>query len=117
MTRLASGVIESLSTWENHLLGESSALAFTYPKMDTLVNEIRCTFSSHADDAHSQNMACYMRGRFVFFGIKTIGWLLREHSKLYPVEIRRFIDSHLSQLDKLSIREGRKYLERVARPA
>jgi len=37
MTRPASGVIESLSTWENHLLGESSALAFTYPKMDPLI--------------------------------------------------------------------------------
>ncbi len=50
-----------------------------------------------------------------FFVNKAIGWLLREHSKHSPVEISRFIDQHYLKLDKLSIREGRKHLDRVRR--
>ena len=47
-----------------------------------------------------------------FFLNKAIGWLLREHSKHRPVEIRDFIDQHRHKLDKLSIREGMRHLNR-----
>lgn len=44
-----------------------------------------------------------------FFINKAIGWLLREHSKRIPKEIRFFIEEHENQLSGLSRREGLKY--------
>jgi len=44
-----------------------------------------------------------------FFINKAIGWLLREHSKRIPEEIRFFIEEHEEQLSGLSRREGLKY--------
>ena len=45
-----------------------------------------------------------------FFIDKAIGWDLREHSKKFPNEIRKFIEANKDKLANLSIREGSKYV-------
>ena len=50
-----------------------------------------------------------LTGTKEFFINKAIGWLLREHSKRIPTEIRAYIVSHQEKLSPLSVREGLKY--------
>lgn len=50
-----------------------------------------------------------LTGTKEFFINKAIGWLLREHSKRIPEEIKAYIVSHQDQLSPLSVREGLKY--------
>ena len=45
-----------------------------------------------------------------FFINKAIGWSLRDYSKTDPVWVKDFIDQYKDRMDKLSIREGSKYL-------
>lgn len=45
-----------------------------------------------------------------FFISKAIGWSLRDYSKSNPKWVKKFINTHVSSLSKLSIREGSKYL-------
>lgn len=45
-----------------------------------------------------------------FFINKAIGWSLRDYSKTDPEWVRIFIDQYKDRMDKLSIREGSKYL-------
>lgn len=45
-----------------------------------------------------------------FFINKAIGWSLRDYSKTDPEWVRDFIDQYKDRMDKLSIREGSKYL-------
>lgn len=45
-----------------------------------------------------------------FFINKAIGWSLREYSKTNPAWAKSFIDTYGDKLDKLSIKEGSKYL-------
>jgi len=45
-----------------------------------------------------------------FFINKAIGWSLREYSKTNQKWVRDFIDKHRDRMDKLSVREGAKYL-------
>lgn len=45
-----------------------------------------------------------------FFINKAIGWSLREYSKVNKEWVVSFIDANENELDKLSIREARKYL-------
>lgn len=45
-----------------------------------------------------------------FFINKAIGWSLREYSKVNPEWVREFIAENEQGLDKLSIREARKYI-------
>lgn len=49
-----------------------------------------------------------LTGSNEFFINKAIGWLLREHCKRIPEEIKAFIVSHQEQLSPLSVREGLK---------
>lgn len=49
-------------------------------------------------------------GSSEFFINKAIGWILRDYSKTDPAWVKAFIDKHRTDLDKLSIREGSKYL-------
>ncbi|MCU9611971.1 DNA alkylation repair protein [Caldibacillus lycopersici] len=44
-----------------------------------------------------------------FFIQKAIGWALREYSKTNPYAVKRFIEA--TELPKLSVREGSKYLK------
>lgn len=50
-----------------------------------------------------------LTGSKEFFINKAIGWLLREHSKRLPEEIRDYILSNQDKLAPLSVREGLKY--------
>jgi len=50
-----------------------------------------------------------LSGTKEFFINKAIGWLLREHSKRIPLEIKAYILTHQNQLSPLSVREGLKY--------
>ena len=45
-----------------------------------------------------------------FFINKAIGWSLREYSKVNPEWVRTFLEDNEQGLDKLSIREAKKYL-------
>lgn len=45
-----------------------------------------------------------------FFINKAIGWSLRDYSKTDPAWVRSFIHTYGEKMDKLSIREGSKYL-------
>jgi len=45
-----------------------------------------------------------------FFIRKAIGWVLREHSKIDPLSIQKFIEKNEKKLSNLSIKEGSKYL-------
>lgn len=45
-----------------------------------------------------------------FFINKAIGWALREYSKTHSNWVREFIENNYESLDKLSIREGSKYI-------
>jgi 3-methyladenine DNA glycosylase AlkD len=45
-----------------------------------------------------------------FFIRKAIGWQLREQSKLFPTEVRKYMEENKDSLSKLSISEGAKYL-------
>lgn len=45
-----------------------------------------------------------------FFINKAIGWALRDYSKTNPQWVKRFIETHRSNMSKLSIREGSKYI-------
>ena len=45
-----------------------------------------------------------------FFINKAIGWSLRDYSKTDPAWVKDFIDQYKDRMDKLSIREGSKYL-------
>lgn len=45
-----------------------------------------------------------------FFINKAIGWSLREYSKINAEWVKSFINKHKNELDKLSIKEGSKYL-------
>ncbi|WP_404452762.1 DNA alkylation repair protein [Virgibacillus necropolis] len=47
-----------------------------------------------------------------FFIQKAIGWALREYSKTNPESVKQFIEK--SKLAKLSVREGSKYLNKIA---
>ena len=44
-----------------------------------------------------------------FFINKASGWALRQASKFYPLEIKKFIDAH-PNLSNLTKREGGKYI-------
>ena len=46
-----------------------------------------------------------------FFINKAIGWSLRAYSKVNSQWVREFIDENKDSMDKLSIREGSKYLD------
>jgi 3-methyladenine DNA glycosylase AlkD len=53
------------------------------------------------------------RGRDIrhdFFIRKAIGWALRQHARIAPVEVRRYVETHASRLSPLSIREAMKHL-------
>ena len=45
-----------------------------------------------------------------FFINKAIGWSLREYSKVNPEWVSSFLEDNIQSLDKLSIREAKKYL-------
>ncbi|MGN1317802.1 MAG: DNA alkylation repair protein [Lachnospirales bacterium] len=45
-----------------------------------------------------------------FFINKAIGWALRDYSKTNPNWVRNFIEKYKDKMDKLSIREGSKYI-------
>ncbi|PIE85531.1 DNA alkylation repair protein [Candidatus Gracilibacteria bacterium] len=45
-----------------------------------------------------------------FFINKAIGWSLREYSKTNPAWVRDFIEKYKDKMDKLSVREGSKYI-------
>ena len=45
-----------------------------------------------------------------FFINKAIGWSLRDYSKTDPEWVRDFIRTYGEKMDKLSVREGSKYL-------
>lgn len=45
-----------------------------------------------------------------FFINKAIGWILRDYSKTDDVWVIDFIDRYRDRMDKLSIREGSKYI-------
>ena len=45
-----------------------------------------------------------------FFINKAIGWSLRDYSKTDPAWVRSFIHTYGEKMDKLSVREGSKYL-------
>ena len=45
-----------------------------------------------------------------FFINKAIGWSLREYSKTNPKWVKSFIKDNVQKLDKLSIKEAKKYL-------
>eukprot|EP01132_Coremiostelium_polycephalum_P002482 gene2482-3070_t len=47
-----------------------------------------------------------------FFIRKAIGWALREHAKLYPKDVKGFINEHEDQLSKLSIVEALRHLNK-----
>ena len=49
-------------------------------------------------------------GNKEFFINKAIGWILRDCSKTNKIWVAAFIDRYRDKLDKLSIREGSKYL-------
>ena len=49
-------------------------------------------------------------GSSEFFINKAIGWSLRDYSKSNPDWVRKFIERHKDKMDKLSIREARKYI-------
>ena len=49
-------------------------------------------------------------GQKEFFINKAIGWALRDYSKTDPAWVRRFIETHRSDMAKLSLREAGKYL-------
>ena len=49
-------------------------------------------------------------GQSEFFINKSIGWSLRNYSKVNPDWVGAFIDRYQEQLSPLSIREGSKYL-------
>lgn len=49
-------------------------------------------------------------GSSEFFINKAIGWSLRDYSKTNPEWVRNFVESHRSEMDKLSIKEASKYL-------
>lgn len=44
-----------------------------------------------------------------FFIQKACGWALRQASKVFPMEIKNFIDAH-PNLSKLTVKEGSKYI-------
>ena len=46
-----------------------------------------------------------------FFINKAIGWSLRDYSKTKPSWVRNFLDKYEKDLDRLSIREAKKYLD------
>ncbi len=46
-----------------------------------------------------------------FFINKAIGWSLRDYSKTNPDWVRAFIEKYKERMNKLSIREGSKYLK------
>ncbi len=62
--------------------------------------EIRLDILTDAIEAHTESKE--------FFHAKAIGWALRQHSKIDPEWVSKFISSH--KLQPLSIREGGKYL-------
>ena len=45
-----------------------------------------------------------------FFINKAIGWSLRQYSKIDPEWVKKFIEERKNKLDRLSIKEGSKYL-------
>lgn len=45
-----------------------------------------------------------------FFINKAIGWSLRQYSKIDPEWVKEFIEERKNKLDRLSIKEGSKYL-------
>ncbi len=45
-----------------------------------------------------------------FFINKAIGWSLRDYSKTNPQWVKNFIEKYKNKMDKLSIREGSKYI-------
>lgn len=45
-----------------------------------------------------------------FFINKAIGWSLREYSKTDPKWVKGFIDKYENKMDKLSLKEGSKYI-------
>ncbi len=45
-----------------------------------------------------------------FFINKAIGWSLRDYSKTNPSWVRNFIEKYKDKMDKLSIKEGSKYI-------
>lgn len=47
-----------------------------------------------------------------FFINKAIGWALRDYSKVNPKWVSSFIKKHQAQMDKLSVREASKYLDK-----
>lgn len=49
-------------------------------------------------------------GSHEFFINKAIGWSLRDYSKTDPEWVRTFISKYRDRMDKLSIREGSKYI-------
>lgn len=48
--------------------------------------------------------------RHDFFIRKAIGWALRQHARVAPREVKRYVRAHASQLSPLSVREALKHL-------
>jgi 3-methyladenine DNA glycosylase AlkD len=48
--------------------------------------------------------------RHDFFIRKAIGWALRQHARVAPLEVERYVRAHASQLSPLSVREALKHL-------
>jgi len=91
------------------------------PKHDELIK----SFYKNRDSKKSFDMSKYMKDKFPYLGIpkparallqkeffinKAIGWSLREYSKTNQKWVRDFIDKHKDKMDRLSVREGAKYL-------
>jgi 3-methyladenine DNA glycosylase AlkD len=46
-----------------------------------------------------------------FFIRKACGWALRQHAKVYPHQVKAFIEQH--ELSGLTIREARRQLDKM----
>lgn len=55
----------------------------------------------------------YLQKSEEFFVQKGAGWALRSASRYFPVEIAAFLATHGSSLPKLTLREGRKLLDKA----
>jgi len=51
-----------------------------------------------------------------FFIRKAIGWILREHSKLFPATVKKFIKENDALLSPLSKKEGLKIISKLQKP-
>ncbi len=69
-------------------------------------------FKENTDVALLETIIVNNLGSKEFFINKAIGWMLRDYSKTNRDWVTNFIDKYINRLDKLSIREGSKYLNK-----